>query len=110
MAQNLLQVFSVYSLLLQNFIISYRNAQNLLQSYLVYDFDFMASILMNFKEIPTCPPVQEQMDPEIKPFTLDYVTTEHTTFITIQGDRFLNRSVPIRSTVNMTCYYEGNGR
>ena len=65
---------------------------------------------INFKEIPTCQPVQEQMDPEIEPFTLDYVTTEQTTFISIKGDRFLNRSVPIRSTVNMTCYYEGNDR
>ena len=70
----------------------------------------MAWNLFRLKEIPTCPPVQEQMDPEIEPFTLDYVTTEQTTFITIQGDRFLNRSVPIRSTVNMTCYYEGNDR
>ena len=47
------------------------------------------------------------MDPEIPPFTLDYVTTEQTTFITIQGDRYLNRSVPLKSTVNMSCYYEG---
>ena len=47
------------------------------------------------------------MDPEIPPFTLDYVTTEQTTFISIQGDLYINRSVPIRSTVNMSCLYDG---
>ena len=47
------------------------------------------------------------MDPDIPPFTLDYVTTEQTTFITIHGDRYINRSVPIRSSVNMSCYYDG---
>ena len=69
---------------------------------------WILNLSLYYKEIPTCTSVQEQMDPEIEPFTLDYVTTEQTTFITIQGDRYLNRSVPIRSTVNMTCYYEGN--
>lgn len=59
------------------------------------------------QEIPECGPIQEQMDPNILPFTLDYVTTEHTTFITIEGDRYVNRSVPIRSSVNMSCLYEG---
>ena len=68
------------------------------------------NLSLYYKEIPTCTSVQEQMDPDIEPFTLDYVTTEQTTFITIQGDRYLNRSVPIRSTVNMTCYYEGNNQ
>ena len=47
------------------------------------------------------------MDPEIPPFELDYVTTEQKMFIKIQGDRYINRSVPLRSSVNMSCFYEG---
>ena len=78
-------------------------------------FDFTSrinSLCMNslfvFQEIPTCTTVQQQMDPNIAPFTLDYVTTEQTTFIKIEGERYINRSVPIRSTVNMSCFYDGN--
>ena len=59
------------------------------------------------KETPRCTTVQEQMDPDIPPFTLDYVTTEQTTFIRIEGERYINNSVPLRSTVNMSCFYNG---
>ena len=67
-------------------------------------------ILTILKEIPTCTTIQEQMDPEIAPFTLDYVTTEQKMFIKIQGDRYINRSVPLRSSVNMSCFYEGRSQ
>ena len=97
---------------MENIILGRSKASVLLQS-LPVNVIFPASKIFkcnlsyeSFQAVPKCTTIQEQMDPNEK-FNSLYVTKLFDSYIKVTGEYFVNTSVPIFASVNLTCFYEG---
>ena len=60
-------------------------------------------ILFAFQDAPTCPPIQDQIDPEV-PFNERFITNSFQSYVSATGD-YYNDSLPYGSTVKISCFY-----
>jgi len=62
--------------------------------------------LFYFKQdVPLCSTIQNQLNPDL-PFNSIYVTWQYQSYVKAIGN-YENKSVPLGSSVNLSCYFEG---